>query len=414
MSGIFQSFGAYWLTMLSAGAFAYGVVLTAQGIAAELLPRRLFLRFSGYLQLAAVCVILAAYFVQPGFYSLADLVFGSIHLIKWFPSYWFLAIYQQLNGSMHPALLPLANRAWVGLAAVLCGTPVVYALSYRRVLSAIAEEPDITPAPARWGVSGIGRLFRFRGGPQHAITQFSVRTIARSRQHRLILSFYLGVGLAFTSLLLKGAGPIAAAASYSWREENMRLWAASILVMSLAIIGTRVAFAMPLDLKANWIFRAVGVRSVLANLVAVRRALYLVALLPSWLVTAVVCLMLSPSRANVGHLTVLSLIGIMVVDLCLLRFPKIPFTCSWLPGKSRMHMAFLAGMGLLLGGADAAALERTALQDTRSMLLMLAVLAFASFCLRRIVVTRAMREKQALRFDEQPPLQLIGLQLNHD
>src|SRR5262249_39072704 len=149
--------------------------------------------------------ILAAYFLQPGFYSMSELVFGSSRLIPWLPSYWFLALYQQLNGSMHPALQPLAGRAWIGLAIVLCGAPAVYALSYWRMLSAIAEEPDITAAPPRWGFSGKGRLFGFGGRSQLAITQFGVRTLARSRQHRLILSFYLGIGLAFTSLILKGA-----------------------------------------------------------------------------------------------------------------------------------------------------------------------------------------------------------------
>jgi len=315
---------------------------------------------------------------------------------------------------MHPALLLLAKRAWIGLAAVSCVTPIVYALSYRRMLSAIAEEPDITPAPPRWGFSSKGRLFGFDGGSQLAITQFGVRTLARSRQHRLILSFCLGIGLAFTSLLLKGVGPAATAANHSGREESMLLWAASILVMSLAIIGTRVAFAIPFDLKANWIFQVVGVRSGPNNLAAVRRGLYLVAVVPIWLLTAVRCLSLWPSRENAGHLAVLALFGIMSVDVSLLHFNKIPFTCSWLPGKSRMNMAFLAALGLLLVGREAAALERNALQDTQGMFLMLAILAFAAICLRRAVLTLAKREKDALRFEEEPPPLVIGLQLNHD
>jgi CubicO group peptidase (beta-lactamase class C family) len=408
--GVFRSFTAYWLTMLLAGVFTYGVILTAQGLAAWLLPRRLFLRFSGYLQLTAVCVILIAYFVEPGFYGIRDLVSA----IQWVPSYWFLALYQQLNGSMHPALQPLANRAWIGLAAVLCVTPIVYALSYWRMLSAIAEEPDITPAPPRWGFSSKERLVGFGARSQLAITQFGVRTLARSRQHRLILSFYLGIGLAFTSLILKGAGPAANAANHSWREESMLLWAASILVMSLAVIGARVAFAIPFDLKANWIFQVAGVRSGPNNLAAVRRVLYIVGLVPVWLLTAGVCLTLWPSWENAGHLGVLALIGIILVDICLLRFPKIPFTCSWLPGKSRMNMALLAALGLLLIGRDAASFERHTLQDVRSTLLILAVLVFAAICMRRAGLTLANGEKEALRFEEEPSPVVMGLQLDRD
>jgi CubicO group peptidase (beta-lactamase class C family) len=408
--GVFRSLAAYWLTMLLAGAFTYGVILTAQGLAAQLLPRRLFLRFSGYLQLTAVCAIVLAYFVEPGFYGIRDLVSA----VRWLPSYWFLALYQQLNGSMHPALQPFAMRAWIGLAAVLCVAPIAYALSYWRMLSAIADEPDITPAPPRWGLSNNGRLLGFAGGARYAVTQFGVRTLARSRQHRLILSFYLGIGLAFTSLILKGVGSIANAANHSGRAESMLLWSASILVMALAIIGARVAFAIPFDLRANWIFQIAGVRGGPTNLAAIRRVLYVVAVVPVWLLTAAICLTLWPSWENAGHLAVMALTGIILVDICLLRFAKIPFTCSWLPGKSRINMALLAVLGLALIGRDAASFERQTLQDVRSTLLMLAILAFVSICLRRTVLTLASREKDTLRFEEEPAPVVMGLQLDHD
>src|SRR5262245_25410239 len=410
IQGVFRSFAAYWLTMLLAGAFTYGVILTAQGLAAQLLPRRLFLRFSGYLQLTAVCAIVLAYFVEPGFYSIRDLVSA----IRWLPSFWFLALYQQLNGSMHPALQPFATRAWIGLAVVLCVAPIVYALSYRRMLSAIADEPDIAPAPPRWGLSRNGQLLGFAGGVRYAVTQFGVRTLARSRAHRWILSFYLGIGLAFTSLTLKGVGPIADATNHSGRVESMLLWSASILVMALAIIGARVAFAIPFDLKANWIFRIAGVRSGPNNLAAVRRVLYVVAVVPVWLLTAAISLTLWPSWQNAGHLAVLALTGIILVDICLLRFPKIPFTCSWLPGKSRMNMALLAALGLALIGRDAASFERQALQDTRSTVSMIALLAFLAIGVRRTALTLASREKDTIRFEEEPAPVVMGLQIDHD
>ena len=47
-------FAAYWLTMFTAGAFTFCFVLGLQGVAAQLLPRYLFLRLSALLQLARV------------------------------------------------------------------------------------------------------------------------------------------------------------------------------------------------------------------------------------------------------------------------------------------------------------------------------------------------------------------------
>src|SRR5262249_8608127 len=121
LRGVLRSFGAYWFTMLAAGLFVYGLVLGVQGLAALALAGRLFLRVSGYLQLTAICLIMGVYFLQPGFGGLDGLTIVLIgRLIQWLPSYWFLALYQQLNGSMHPALEPLARHAWRGLAGVMC------------------------------------------------------------------------------------------------------------------------------------------------------------------------------------------------------------------------------------------------------------------------------------------------------
>jgi hypothetical protein len=45
---------AYWLTMVAAGVFIFGLAMTAQGLAASWLPRRHFLRMSSWLQVAAL------------------------------------------------------------------------------------------------------------------------------------------------------------------------------------------------------------------------------------------------------------------------------------------------------------------------------------------------------------------------
>jgi len=196
--------------------------------------------------------------------------------------------------------------------------------------------------------------------------------------------------------------------------ESVQLWIASIMVIVLATLGTRVAFTLPLDLRANWIFRVIGVRGGLKTLAASRRALLLLSVAPVWLVTSVVCLGLWPGRQNAGHIMVLALLGMILADLCLLSFRKIPFTCSYLPGKSRFHMAFLGALGLLVVGRDAAMLERHALQETGSMTVMLALLVLAWVCVRRIAMALATREEQELRFEEEAPPEVMGLGLYRD
>ena len=63
-AGPIRSFFAYWITMLAAGTFVFCCVLGLQGFAAQLLPRRWFLRASAFLQLAVFCLLVSGYFLQ--------------------------------------------------------------------------------------------------------------------------------------------------------------------------------------------------------------------------------------------------------------------------------------------------------------------------------------------------------------
>ena len=407
-------FAAYWFTMLASGVFIYCGVLGVQGLAAQLLSRRLFLRVSGLLQMAAFCLFVSVYFLQPGFGGLEGLTGPEVRrLLGWLPSYWFLGLFHDLNGSMHPALAPLARRAWTGLAIVTAGTAVAYALSYLRTLRKIVEEPDITP-----GSRGLSWLPRFGNRVQTAIGQFSVRSLGRSRQHRVILAFYLGIGFAFTIFLLKAPAMKAyvpdAQANDPWRETNTALLAASIVMMALAVVGTRVVFALPLDLRANWIFRVTGARSGPETLAASRRALLLVSAAPVWLASAGLCLRFWPWRQAAGHLVVLGLLGLILAELCLHGFRKLPFACSYLPGKSQVHMVILGALGLMYFVLFSVQFERDALQEPRTMAIMMALFLIAAVCVRLGTAALARGNEEELRFEEEAAPAVLELGLHRD
>src|SRR5262249_51730496 len=252
-----RMFAVYWFAMFAAGGWIFCCVLGLQGVAAQLLPRRVFLRASSFLQMAAFCAIVSVYFIQPLFVTGESLIaINGGALLSWSPSYWFLGLFQQCSGS--PALAPLARRAWIGLAIAIGVTAVTYALSYFRTLRQIVEAPDIVPGARR-----IGWLPPFGFRLQTALAHFPIRTLARSRQHRIVLAFYLGIGFALTIMLLKA--PTAdnrlpdAPASNVGSELLAPLLAASIIMLCFAVIGARVVFAMPKDLRANWIFRVCGI-----------------------------------------------------------------------------------------------------------------------------------------------------------
>lgn len=405
-----RAFGAYWLTMVAAGAFIYCAMRAVQGLAAQVLPRRVFLRVSGFMQTAVFCLFVCVYFLEPPVDSLKMLSAPeNQRALAWVPTYWFLGLVGQLNGSMPPATSWLARRASLGLAIAVVAAAVAYGLSYVRTLRQIVEEPDIAPGERRFKwLPGFG------GGSQTAIGQFCVRTLGRSRQHRLIWAFYLGVGLACTILLVQGLKEememSGAAGSHLWHQANTPLLAASIMMMILAVVGLRVVLAFPLEMRANWVFRAVGIQDGPKVLRAQRRALALLAVAPVWLVTAVVCLRLWPWEQAAAHLFCLALFGVMIVDAALYGFRKIPFTCSYLPGKTQVNVVIVAsGLVLVAIVEQLVELEQEALQKLGTITEMVALVGLAA-AVMRWRTARARAEEEQLQFEEEDPAVLeLGL-----
>jgi len=185
---------------------------------------------------------------------------------------------------------------------------------------------------------------------------------------------------------------------------------ASLWVISFAVIGVRVVIAMPHTLRANWIFRMTETRGVGEYLAAVRRSLYVIALVPVWLLLAVLFLFRWPTMPVTGHLVVLGLVGVIVVELCLDGFHKFPFACSYLPGQPKVHVVFW-GLLLVLVPLSAARIERQMLGRLFSYLGMVALLATIAAAARWRTAASA-KSTERLVFEQEYPPELLALGLD--
>ncbi|MBV9181111.1 MAG: hypothetical protein JO356_07360 [Acidobacteria bacterium] len=382
-------------------------MLTVQGLA-QLLPRQIFLRVSSILQMACFCLFLLVYFLQPPFAGPEALV-NNGGLLAWLPSYWFFSLFQELNGPLPLLLAPLAQRACIGLSISICGAGAAYLICYFRTLRKIAEQPDILPASRR-----LQWLPRFGNSLETAVGQFAVRTLWRSRQHRVILTFYFGIALGLAIFISKV--PVFGeqrSSSDVWYQMSTPLVASSILIVIAAVLGTRVVFSMPLELRANWIFRLVPRPEMQQCMAATRRALYALALAPVLLAMAALFFAVWPWHVATAHLVVLGLLGMLVSEFLLRRFQKIPFTCSYLPGKSYFHMVCLAFIGLTFRVSKGAALERTALEHPVRYAALIGVFAIAAGAIRWRTTVRARSEQAAVQFEDEPEPTVLRLGLEH-
>ena len=133
------------------------------------------------------------------------------------------------------------------------------------------------------------------------------------------------------------------------------------------------------ELTRELVFRVTPIGGATECLQANRRALLVLAVAPVWAGSAVIFLWLWPWRQAAGHLAVLAILGIVAAEVTLAGFRKVPFTCSYLPGKSNLHLTFwlcVEGFGLLVD--QGAVLELHALWNPASYALMIAILLAAA------------------------------------
>jgi hypothetical protein len=403
-SGALRAWPAYWLTLVLGGAFFVFSMLAIQGLAANLLPRPLFLQVSALLQAAMLCLLLSVYFLEPSLESLPALTSpANQRLLTWLPSYWFLGLFQQLNGSMHSALAPLARRAWIGLSVSGFGAGIAMLLSYTRMLPKIIEQPDILPGArtARWKPK-LGQSLH------GAIVLFSLRTLLRSRQHRTILSLYVGVGLAIVLGFLQTGFVGATEAAGGIRVVYLL---ASILTMILTVLAIRVVASIPISLRANWIMRVTQVRPAAPYAGAVRLSWLLLAVVPVLLALAAPLFLAYPYPLVLRHLATMLALGALVVEICLVSFPKISFTCSYMPGKANLHLAFWACLLFFIRWLkDGADIEGRMLQTPGNTALMILVLASLAGIVRLVTHLRT-NPTHELLFEEEEQAELVTLKL---
>ncbi len=192
-----------------AGFFVFFTLVTVQGVLLNILPVRQFSRVSLALQGALLGVFLCA---LPLVFSIPDL-YPYMELrpawAMWVPPLWFLGVDQVIAGNPEPLALRLTQLAFASVAVSAVTAILVYLWSYRRHRTRVIESPGIegTTSQKPWTAAAAGRFLPDLRSL--AVFGFIAKSLARSRQHRLILTAFAAIALAvicegFASLVLEG------------------------------------------------------------------------------------------------------------------------------------------------------------------------------------------------------------------
>jgi hypothetical protein len=92
--------------------------------------------------------------------------------------------------------------------------------------------------------------------------------------------------------------------------------------------------------------------------------------------------------------------------------PSLPFTCSYLPGKSKVHLLFWFGIiPLVVAIHKAAELEQRAMASPPIYWAMVATLGAIAFAARRVTIMSVNRSGPEIQFEESASGELVGLGL---
>src|SRR2546429_4465521 len=219
----------------------------------------------------------------------------------------------------------MARAAMMGVALAVLIAVATYAVSFRRSFLRLPELADARPMTriSSW-VSPLAffRNLGFRPSPHRACRQFVSRSLLRSTAHLETLLCFLAAGLVISAETF-AAGPYHVSAGRSTAPPVEFLTIPFILGYAI-LVGIRFAFEIPLDLRANWIFRLwLDADRHDARSVA-RRVLLLFSL--SWMAP----LILVSTLAFWGWMTALLHTAIwcastvVLVEILLVRFRKMP------------------------------------------------------------------------------------------
>jgi hypothetical protein len=394
----FRFAAGHAFAVLFASVFTFFAVFALAGLLMALLPPSSFRRVSlaaRFLLAVLLLALLASVFAVPEFLRHSPVAIAK--KIALLPPVSFLGLARTIwIGNREPFAAVIARSActafaWTALTAILA-----YLFSFRRSFLRIPETCDAGPLPRmRHSFSPLFPIhwLALREPSLSSCYHFVARTLLRSSVHLQVLSAFAAFGLVATVQTMTSIR----ADQFFWARHSPSADFLSIpfLLGFCVIVGIRCAFEIPVTLDANWIFK-LWLPPDDRRPRSVARTILLSFSMP-WLASAcfVGTLIYFGWLIALLHTVVLVAACALLVEILLVRFRKIPFTCSYPPFQSDSGIILVAYLfGFLLFTSYLPDAERWALQSP------VRTLCFLPIFIAAFISLRAYR-KQILDMDKQ-------------
>jgi len=415
LPALFRYMGAHILSVTAALLFIFLLFLFLEAVLLALLGGRAYraVALALRLGLAVLCVaVILVALVDPvtlkkGLDFLEARRAARPTSLLLFPPMWFASLYEILIGRPEPLY---AAGAWIGLGSILilgAADFLAMAFGFRKHIRRSLEvrKPRRRLAGVR---AGLGRVFDrtiLRRPVERAVFHFTVKTLRASSAHKVRLAGYLAValGVLLLSVGLRKVEVLEPAAS------GLDLLSAPLVVGLIFLLGLRSGMNVPFAPEANWIFRLTESRDRNPYLVAVRKTVVILGILPlSVLIWPAYAWFWGAGPATV-HAVYVAVWLLLVCQAVFWRFSRIPYACLVVPGKAKLQARWLPYLlGFVMAVSSIATLERSLFRHPGRFPIFF-LFALAALVVLEIVRRRFIDSKLDLVFVEEPEPVMITL-----
>jgi len=321
---------------------------------------------------------------------------------------WFTGLYEYLLGNPDAFFATLSRFA---LGAVLVSVLAFFGVattSYARHLKKSLEvrRGRIKLQKVKDVLSRVFDAVALRNPTQRAVFHFFGQTLSRSTLHKMRLFNYLAVSSALALIMLGTTQLLRSRMTTS----NRTLLAIPLILSFFLLLGIRSLANVPACLEANWVFQITERTPRRHYFAGLKKAVFFEALVPLFVLVFVFYYYLWGWKPALLHGFYGLAASVLLMEVLFLHYPKVPFTCTFVPGKAKVHVYWLPYViGFLIYASFLSSLERFLFAYPRYFLNYF-VICGVLFVASRLYQNFYFYSRQPIVYHEEPEPVMISLE----
>jgi hypothetical protein len=349
-TGMLRVMFAHAVAVFTAGLVASIAVLTVEALVIVLVPEGWFRRVAPIVQTFIVAASLTLFLrIATVDEQLPYFLNGNVSFAGKLPSLWFLSVYETLLGgpTATPFAHQMAHRAWECLPILVTAVAMLYPAAWKRRQRMALEGARSTRLRAGGLLQQLTHRILLPHADQRAIFHFLSQTLARLNRYHVMLAAYCGSGIALALAVSVTLNTRGTRLTMSLDPRGVHEALAILLFWTVA--GLRVAFLLPEELRARWIFQMAPLSTT-----RVVTTIKLFVMLVCLTVIAVFMATLAVCRWSTVDILIQASFGIataiILADVFFFMTDSVPFTRPSLPERSSLPLTlavYIFGVPLL-------------------------------------------------------------------